>query len=342
MSDAEYAAAKAAAKAPASPKPTVSAGSAPLTQIGPNFVGDSVGGPGGTWAPSNVHGAVGNQQFVQVTNSDVSAWSLASPTPTLLFNASLNSFFGDGTTSNFDPRVVYHPIYNRWIITAPEFPNGTDTVQELDIAVSNSPNAAGGYYFYTINTMDSAGAGTFYDYPQIGFDHDSLIITANIFEPFSGAQAQFWPLAELTSGLPAKYFYFNGLAATLAPPLVYDRNQKAFLVAAGSPSLTMYAATETSRDPVLLSAPANIPVAAWSIPPNASQNSATDQLDTLDGRFQNASTQIGKYLYQVHSRDLGPVAAVEWFKIDTSTNTNVKQCTTSASASSHDFNPSIA
>ena len=98
----------------------------------------------------------------------------------------------------------------------------------------------------------------------------------------------------------------------------------------------------TGTVPAEFTGPVSIPITAQSGPPDATQNSSIDRLDTLDGRFVNGSLQIGNLLYQVNSTALGSFAAVRWYKLDTSTNTAIKQCTVFASGTSHDFNPSIA
>lgn len=352
LSDSDYAAAKAVANnAPVQAKPSAPADPTSLLPLtiggggGPggvyNFEGDSQGGPGGGWVPPDTHGATGNNQYVEVTNSDITAWSLATNPPTLLFNTSLNSFLGGSSTSYFDPRAIYHPIYNRWFIVSAAFEQ-TNGVQPLSIRVTNSPNIASGGCTYTVNTHALTSGTAFWDYNQVGFDHDALMLTANIFDPgFVYAAAQFWPLAEMTSCLGLSYWEINGFSGTLAPPMVYDRNAISYLTAFVGTGINVWGVRDTGRIPPSVVSGVFVDTADQGSPPNADQNASIDKIDTIDGRFQNASTQVGDYLYQVHTRPLGSFAATQWYKINTASSSLVKDCTFFASNTSDDFNPSI-
>ena len=73
-----------------------------------------------------------------------------------------------------------------------------------------------------------------------------------------------------------------------------------------------------------LSAPVNVSVTAYSVPPPAKQAGTTLTLDTLDGRFQTAGMQSGNFLWQVHTVASGSTAAVTFYQIDTTTSTVAK------------------
>lgn len=349
VSKAEYDAAKAAA---ADSSGTSTATQVPVAgtpeQAAPlslhsSFVGDEQGGPGGSWVPPDTHGAVGNNQFTEVTNSDIRAWSLATSPPTQILHKSLNAHFGGAQSSYFDPRVLYHPTYNRWIALSTSFPVNNGATQILSVSVSNSPNVAGGYCTYNFDTTVTTGDGDFYDFPMAGFDHDALIITANIFgaNGFEGAHVYFWPLAEMTSGcLGFGFNFFAGLRATLAPPKVYDRNPRTFLAANATNGVWKYTARDTGRLPVELTGPVFVDTPDWAFPPEADQFNL-DNLDSIDGRFQDASTQVGNFLYNIHTRsDNGGDAALSYYKINTST--NALDATCFFTGGGDDINPSIS
>jgi hypothetical protein len=178
-------------------------------------------------------------------------------------------------------------------------------------------------------------------------DQDSIIVTANIFPAsggFSGADMFAVAKARLYNGLGFSVPVFTGLRATLAPPIVLDQNARTFLIAAsGGSALSMYTLTNSSRpNAIQLTGPVNIAVPAYSAPPDAPQPATSSVLDTLDGRFVNASTQTGDFLWQVHTVYLVGYAAPKFYQINTATNALVQSRFFFGTSTSYDFNASIA
>ena len=298
--------------------------------------------------PPDTHGAVGLSHFVEVTNSTIDIY--LKTTGALARRRSLASLFGYFSATLFDPRAIYDRTWNRWVITAEAFPESA-SVQRFFIAVSQTRDPLGAYFIFSINATTVAGSNNFFDFPQLGMDQDSIIITGNIFGPstFLGWRMFAIAKARLYNGLSFATRVFRGSVsdATLAPPIVLDQNAKTFLIAApvSGSALKLYALRESSRTTgATLTGPINVPVPTYTPPPPAPQCGGAGgaaELDTSDARFVNASTQNGNFLWNVHSIDFGG-AAVRWYRINTSTNTVNKTATFSASATSADFNASIA
>lgn len=79
----------------------------------------------------------------------------------------------------------------------------------------------------------------------------------------------------------------------------------------------------------------------WAYPADAAQPGTAFLLDTLNGRFVNAGTQVGNNIYQVHT--VGPgLPTPRWVRIDTATMTIAQNGVFYASGLSNDFNASIA
>lgn len=295
--------------------------------------------------PPDTHGTVGLKNFVEVTNSHFDVFTKASP-PSLAKSVTLATFFNYTAQTIFDPRVIYDSTWNRWIVTAEAFPEST-TVQRFFIAVSKNSNPAGGFYVYNIN-IDIFGNNDFFDYPQLGMDQDSVLITGNIFPAaggFSGADFFAVAKARLYNGLGFSSPVFTGLVGTLAPPIVLDQNASTFLIAAPASGtiFSKYTVTNSSRNPgIAVSAAASITVPSYTVPPDARQFGTTDLLDTSDSRFVNASTQVGSDLWQTHTIELGGFPAPKFYRINPSTNTVTQSGFYFASSSSDDFNASIA
>lgn len=311
----------------------------PVVPVGPNFPGaTNVDG----LTPPDTHGAIGPEHFVEITNSHIDIFVRTNPS--LRTSISLAAFFGYSTRVLFDPRVVYDSVWNRWIVTADAFQEST-TRQLFFVAISTSSNALGPYLIYAFNV--TFATGDFWDYPQLGFDQDAVIFTANVFAAsggFKGADMFAVAKARLYNGLGFSVPLFTGLRGTLAPPIVLDQNAKTFLIAAsGGNTLSLYTLTNSSRpNAIQLSGPVNITVPAYTVPPPAPQPGNKAVLDTLDGRFVNGSTQTGDFLWQVHTINLGGFAAPRFYQINTATNTVVQSAFFFASGTSYDFNASIA
>lgn len=199
--------------------------------------------------------------------------------------------------------------------------------------------------------MPAIGTGRFWDFPQLGMDQDSIIVTANVFlgNSFQGARMFAPAKARLYNGLgfSVPLFSFPPAVATVAPPIVLDQSAKTFLVAAPTSgnALKLFTLRDSSNAfEATLTGPVNVPVVAYTLPPNAPQCSgvgAAELLDTSDARFVNASTQTGNFLWNVHSINFFG-AAVRWYKINTTTNAVVQSKTHFQSGTSSDFNASIA
>jgi len=350
MSAAEYAAMKNVAALPHIAKPGTAA--APTAaSVAAKFVGATeCDGPGGCWIPPDVAGSIGRSQFVSVSNN---VFEVRSRAGGLLKVNSLNGLMGYSNQPMFDPRVQWDEEYQRWIITAPAFPESS-SVQILGLAVSQTSSATGKFWVYLFNITGIGGTGSFYDYPMLGISQDALLLTANIFgaTAFEGSSLFSIAKARVYNGFGFSVPVFTGLAATLQPAhqLLTDQNPYAWVAAYTGSSITMYAEGFASNAfSAFLAGPYSVSgVPAASGPPPAAQPGSCSggaQLDSLDGRFQNAGTQAGDLYYQVHSEGLGSFPAPRYFVIKGLLSFAPAVSVTNfvyASGSSYDFNPSIA
>src|SRR5205814_8137638 len=130
---------------------------APPTMAVKNFSGAS---QIDTTRPPDTEGAVGATQFVETTNSQVNIYNKSDAS--LAKSVTLASFFNYTTQALFDPRVVYDPVWKRWIVTADAFAESS-TVQKFFIVVSKTSNATGAFYVYNRNVIVFLGACEFLD-----------------------------------------------------------------------------------------------------------------------------------------------------------------------------------
>jgi hypothetical protein len=268
----------------------------------------SVGQPG--WAPPDTEGAIGTSQFVQTANNYINVYSKAG---VLLSSRSLTSFMGS-PANTFDSRVQWDSLWGRWVVTSDTFPLST-TEQLFYWAVSKTASATGAWWVYSWNTNTVTGTGSFWDFPSLGLQQDSMIFTANVFgtSSFLGAYTLALPKAQAYNGQGVYFSVFGGLDATLQPPHVLKQDETGFawLAAAASGGIKMYRfENPSSPNNNILTGPYTVTgVPAYSAPPSAVQpapcGGGTNAVDTSDTRFVNASTQYGDLLYQVHSVNVG-------------------------------------
>lgn len=289
--------------------------------------------------PPDTHGAVGLDHFVEITNSNIDVYKKSDGTR--VKSVSLASFFGYTKQPLFDPRCVYDIAEGRWIISAEAFQESL-TIQRQFVAVSKTSDPLGSYNVYS-GDVNFKNNDDFWDFPQLGVDSKSIIITANIFGPrfYRETRMVVVDKTRLYNGLSAKIRLFTGLDGTLAPPIVLDNNEKTFLVAAVASSvIRKYTLTYPGGIPTLSSSAITVP--AYSVPPNAKQPGTAETLDTSDLRFVNASTQVGNSLWQVHTINVNGLPKPKFYEFNTVTNTITQSGIISASATSNDWNASIA
>ena len=344
MSASDYAAAKQAAAAtysPVKPVPFAPVPAAPPTSIIKNFSGAS---QIDSTRPPDTEGAAGATQFVETTNSQVNIYNKSDGS--LAKSVTLASFFNYTAQSLFDPRVVYDPVWKRWIVTADAFAESS-TVQKFFIAISKTSSATGAFYLYSANITSVLNSGDFWDFPQVGFDQDGVIVTANVFDAtdaYRGAFAFAVAKALLYNGRVFSVHLFGPMVGTLAPPIVLDQNANTFLIAAppSGSALTKYTMTNSSHPASTAIVGSTIPLSSsYSVPPGAHQFGTTDLLDTSDSRFVNASTQNGNDLWQTHTVSLSGSAAPKFYRINTANNAVVQSGFFYQTSSSDDFNASI-
>lgn len=344
MDRAAYVAAKDAAdRANRVSKPTAPTRLAPPTLKGKNFAGTDQPTACGC-QPSDSHGVVGPAHYVQIVNSRVVMYSKA--TNAIVQAASLNSFFNytqAGSTLLFDPRAAYDPVWKRYILTA-EGSLEANNNQFFFIAVSKTAKPTGAYWIYKL--LVNNNPSVFFDYPQLGMDADTILVTANVFGTGGNvATPYFFKKSALYNGLGFQFWFFPQLAPwTIAPSNVLDNNPTTFMVSApGSGTVvTKFSFKDTDRDPPALTQQVNITVPAYAIPPDARQPGTAATLDTLDSRFVASSTQVGDSLFNAHTVALGTFPAPKFYEFNTTSNTVVQSGFFFASGTSDDWNVSLA
>jgi hypothetical protein len=317
-------------------------------------------GPTGS-APSDVHGAAALTNIIEVTNVDI---MIRRKTDCLLVSSmSLKSFFGGAggfvipaAESLFDPRVVYDRLHNRCIVTV-ESRNSGNTDQFLYIASSrNSSCTTWRRVRFVLSRVSPAAlfcknlASDFYDYPNAGYNRLRLAVTSNNFPAAGGSYGTLLSIDKIalhgTATVTGRCF--RPISGNSTPAVQGDLAPHMFILSTGSGSGTVLTrrrltpgATTASDTLTLLS---SIDIPNWTAPPDAVQPNG-QRLDSLDGRFQSASKQIGTSIWNTHAINVGGVSRVRVYKMSTSGTMPLLVrdlfTTSCGSTNQHTFNPSL-
>jgi hypothetical protein len=297
--------------------------------------------------PPDTHGAVGLNHFVEATNgmglSIFEKWGGA-----LVRSTTLDGFFKYADHLIFHPRVVYDRTMNRWVIFAESLPRDA-SFQFVFLAVSKTSNPLGEYWKFAFDVPETPG--DYFDYPQLGMNKDALIITGNVFtgDTYVRSRAFGIPKNAAYNGRGWNVPYFDlGTPGTVAPPIVEDNNTNAYLLAANpaadQDNLKLFRATNLGLNNTSIVFQSVVPVSWFYFPPDARQPRTDNLLDTMDGRFQNTSTQIGDQLLNIHtvSTDAYPTFPTpRWYQINTTNNAVAARGHIFRSIFSDDFNAAI-
>jgi hypothetical protein len=350
---ADYVAAKnaAAARSPGQPKPAAAAAPASsnvtlYAQVGSTNETQTTGGklfpPGGDIATSANWMVQVNNDVIVMLNWFTNAFA----------QTKLSTFFSNSTDFIFDPRVIYDPYWDRFVVLA----NGcvvatgcktSTNVSVFEMMISQTGDPTGGWWLYRF--FPDTAIGDFGDFPQMGMDLNSIIITYNNFPSGGGFDGRTFAIAKayLYNGKPFSVPTFTG-TCTIAPPYVLDNNGVDYLLqfCPGATSVIVGSMRDTGLSTVSLNYSDNtVHVTHHGVRPQAHQPAPNDlyTLDTGDNRFENRSLQVGSRILNTATIGQGslPTPTYYNFNISVSPHTLVSEGAFWASATSHDWHPAI-
>jgi hypothetical protein len=312
----------------------------------PATMGSFGGIPATTWAPPDCTLAAGPAHVLAAVNSTVAFYPKAGGAPVL--QRTLTAWFANviSQAKVFDPKALYDQHAGRWVLLTVALGTNSNTSFFL-LSISKSSDPLGGWWNYKLDaTKDGATAtNNWADYPGLGVDAQALYLTANMFAfdgDFQYAKVRVVPKAAPYAGQPAtfrdvvKLKNADGRSAfTISPCHTYGAPQVQYFVNTLFPSmaaptrtlLSLWSLTDPLGTPTMTRR--NVAVAAYGLPPDATQKGSATALDTGDVRVLNAVFRGGSVWTTFTSRhDWGDgtnVAVAHWLQIDASTGTVVQQ-----------------
>jgi hypothetical protein len=187
--------------------------------------------------PPDTHGAVGPNHLMVVHNGRVRVQDRSG---NVLSNVSLSGFWAplsNAPVDVFDPKVLYDPYGNRWMLTA--VAERRSAASSVLLGVSQTSDPTGNWNLYRVDA-DAANI-LWADFPSIGFNKNWIVVHANMY-----------PITDGTGSFLSHIYVFNkaslyeggqGLHTLIKAP---DRDKNP-----GAPSLGGTMAPAITYDPAL-------------------------------------------------------------------------------------------
>jgi hypothetical protein len=300
-----------------------------------------------TYKPPDTHLAVGTGagaagRVVEVTNSGIQIWdktgaSVAGPTPLIAFLPAIPNPCDADCPDAFDPKVLFDQHSGRFFIVVLEGrtpnPGGLSNVH-IAVSTTSTPSNTGAAWTKLSGSAltNIGGFNTWFDYPSIGADASSLVVTGNMFDAggvFSGVKIRVFDKSAVTGLLAGVYSFvdINVDAAvtpgifTVQPAHVYGATDSGNFYLVNRFGPTDYRLWEISGAPGVPVVVGNA-TRAWTagsqILTGAPQSGSAITLDTLSARPMNAVYRNGHVWTTLSSdTDADSKTEVFWAKIAT-------------------------
>lgn len=365
------AAARSGALRPARPADLVAAGQptakAPIVVGGLNFDGIAGGASSTNTTPPDTEGAIGTTRYIQIVNSAVGIYNRSNGA--VIAGGRLNQLAQNASSVNsFDPQVIWDPTTSRFYYVMDSIFSSTDNRLAFGFSKTASPsNVTTDWCHYYVKY------GTpFPDYPKLGDSRFFIIIGVNVFannstggfvgsdivavgKPPNGNITTCPAASTMKKAVKADLRdTSNNRVFTPVPSNQIDTNGTGYVVttAGGSPATRLWFFNVTinpSNGAPVFGNARGVTVSGYSPPPNASQPTFTQVLDTLDARITQAIQGINPARGTIHSFwtqhtiASSSVSGVRWYEINPAPATPVVMRTgTITAANTFLFNAAIS
>ena len=218
-----------------------------------------------------------------------------------------------------EPQIVYDHFGSRFVMSWTFF---TDSTAWILLSVSDDENPLGTWYNWALPTNQAGelpSLRVFDDFPQLGFDQDALYISSNCRaldkSSFRHSRVKIIEKAQLyqNSAGPVRWVDFWDLrdpdnpdvkVSNVQPTVSLQSSGSSFLVGESPYTtktyITLWTLTTPHSTPLLTAE--NLPVVAYSSPPNADQlGGSTTPIEAGASRFRSQAIYRDSSLWAVHS-----------------------------------------
>lgn len=283
-----------------------------------------------TAIPPDVGGAVGPDHVMTTLNTAV---HVQTRTGVSLMSKTIEQFWSQsGATGPFDPKIVYDPFADRWLVTAVS--NARSGSSALLVGTSATGDPTGTWYLYRTDA-DSANV-SWADYPSIGFTKDWIVVQVNLFSisssTFTRTHIYAFDRADLSAPGTGRHTLFSDstIGGVQSPASTYDADvDTAYLLqdfngnASGSGYLRLFKIAGAVGSEVLTPVGLVRVNAPWSSLGGsgadfAPQKGSSSKIQTNDSRMMNVVYRNGS-LWGAHTVFLpaggATRSAIQWWQI---------------------------
>ncbi|HMP91322.1 MAG TPA: hypothetical protein PKD90_00485, partial [Phnomibacter sp.] len=191
--------------------------------------------------PPDTYGSVGYNEVVTVTNSEIVIRNKNNGIALPGTQQGIKNFFsalnfGGSAPDVFDPRVIFDPYANRYVVIV--CVNGGNVQNSgFAIAVSQTGNPAGAWSYYAIDTDGSNT--TWFDFPYVAFHRNWIAVSGNMFNADNVYQRSkiyvfdknnLYSGGAITLGTNARELAFDGQGANYCVINDYDQTSDSMYV----------------------------------------------------------------------------------------------------------------
>ena len=273
--------------------------------------------------PPDTDGAVGQDKLMATLNNNYVVEQKSDGA--VLATVSMPAFWApSGALQPFDPKTLYDPYNNRWIVSAVS--EAQSAGSSILFGISDSSDPSGGWHLYRvdIDATDAAWA----DYPAIGFNKNWVAIHVNMFTTSTNSFSQgrllvidypslrnFAPSTALVTGLPS---------FTTQPAVSYSPSENTLYmvehIGSGSATYRFWTLTSGPPNPTVTlvgGGTKSNPLGPWAIPSgNILPQSGEQPIDGGDARILNAVFRNGG-VYYAQTVGLAGRTAAQWVELNT-------------------------
>ncbi len=251
-----------------------------------------------TVTPPDSTGAIGPNSYVELINLQFGIYNRSGG---VVSSGTLQSLTGISQGCLSDPQVLWDTSQSRFYYSMVDFCN-----DRIPWGFSKTDNPLSSSDFCKYET-DFGYGSNLPDYPKMGDSKDFLLIGTNIFQngfSYIGSDVDWINKDAASSSCPASSSFGSGkftklhnvdgsLTSTPNPAVMTDVDGYGFVVGTAQSSgsfISVFGLRANPTNPSVpqLSAAHKVTVTSYSPPPDASQCSSSNKLDTLDGRLEHA------------------------------------------------------
>jgi hypothetical protein len=281
-----------------------------------------------TETPPDTNGAVGRDKLMVTLNSNYVIERKSDGR--VLSTVSMDAFWAAvGARHPFDPRVLYDPYSDRWLVSAAGDPLLASS--QILYGISDTADPQGTWHLYAL-PADGTGA-TWADFPTLGFSRNTVAIGVNMFARgtlnYVRGRLIVLDYASLRAGQggsPVDVTVPDGFA--LQPAITYSPTETTLYLVeplAGTSATYRFWALNGSTLTLVGGAPRTNPLGPWSNagPANVLPQQDERGIDSGDSRIGNAVFRNGHVWYAqtigmpAGGAGFGVHSAVQWVELDT-------------------------